>query len=158
MNTATVYPAEAPRSLKARILGSPSAGPLLVLFGFCVIFALTNPRFLATHNLSIILQQTVVIGALAIGQTLVILTAGIDLAVGAICVLGTIVAGKLANLGYDPVLSMGIAVLICTAAGFAAGGLVSGLRLPPFIVTLGILGILTAALRLISEGGRLPGA
>lgn len=51
---------------------------------------------------------------------------------------------------------MGIAVLICTAAGFAAGGLVSGLRLPPFIVTLGILGILTAALRLISEGGAFP--
>lgn len=138
MNTATVSDAETPRSLKARILGTPSVGPLLVLLGFCVIFALTNPRFLATHNLSIILQQTVIIGVLAIGQTLVILTAGIDLAVGAICVLGTIVAGKLVNLGYDPVLSMGFAILLCTAAGLAAGGLVSGLRLPPFIVTLGI--------------------
>ncbi|TAA56702.1 ABC transporter permease [Shinella sp. JR1-6] len=156
MNTATVSDAETPRSLKARILGTPSVGPLLVLLGFCVIFALTNPRFLATHNLSIILQQTVIIGVLAIGQTLVILTAGIDLAVGAICVLGTIVAGKLVNLGYDPVLSMGFAILLCTAAGLAAGGLVSGLRLPPFIVTLGILGILTAALRLISEGGAFP--
>jgi len=156
MTTATVSPAEASRSLKSRILGAPSAGPLLVLIGFCLIFALSNPRFLATHNLSIILQQTVIIGVLAIGQTLVILTAGIDLAVGAICVLGTIVAGKLVNLGYDPVLSMGFAILLCTAAGLAAGGLVSGLRLPPFIVTLGILGILTAALRLISAGGAFP--
>ena len=153
MNTAIASAPDRPRSWKARIVGAPSAGPLLVLIAFCVIFAFTNPRFLATQNLSIILQQTVIIGVLAIGQTLVILTAGIDLAVGAICVLGTIVAGKLVNLGYDPVLSMGFAVLLCTISGLAAGGLVSGLKLPPFIVTLGILGILTAALRLISEGG-----
>lgn len=153
MNTAIASAPDRPRSWKARIVGAPSAGPLLVLIAFCVIFAFTNPRFLATQNLSIILQQTVIIGVLAIGQTLVILTAGIDLAVGAICVLGTIVAGKLVNLGYDPVLSMGFAVLLCTISGLAAGGLVSGPKLPPFIVTLGILGILTAALRLISEGG-----
>jgi len=87
---------------------------------------------------------------------LIILTAGIDLAVGAICVLGTILAGKLANSGYDPVLAMALAVLACTAAGVAAGSLIAGLRLPPFIVTLGILGIITAALRLISAGGAFP--
>ncbi|MEZ2128130.1 MULTISPECIES: ABC transporter permease [unclassified Sinorhizobium] len=153
MNTATVSSPQASPSLKARILGPPSVGPFLVLIGFCVVFALTNPRFLATQNISIILQQTIIVGTLAIGQTLVILTAGIDLAVGAICVLGTIVAGKLVNLGYDPVLSMSFAILLCTLSGLAAGGLISGLRLPPFIVTLGILGILTAALRLISQGG-----
>ena len=121
MNTAIASAPDRPRSWKARIVGAPSAGPLLVLIAFCVIFAFTNPRFLATQNLSIILQQTVIIGVLAIGQTLVILTAGIDLAVGAICVLGTIVAGKLVNLGYDPVLSMGFAVLLCTISGLAAG-------------------------------------
>jgi fructose transport system permease protein len=151
----TVIPSSPDRkaSLKARIFGTPSVGPFLVLLAFCIIFAMTNPRFLATHNLSIILQQTVIIGVLAIGQTLVILTAGIDLAVGAICVLGTIIAGKMVNLGYDPVLSMGFAILVCTAAGLSAGSLISALKLPPFIVTLGILGILTAALRLISSGG-----
>ncbi|WP_137931600.1 ABC transporter permease [Mesorhizobium comanense] len=141
------------RSIAKKVIGTPSVGPLLVLLAFGVIFSLTNPRFLATQNLSIILQQTVIIGTLAIGQTLIILTAGIDLAVGAICVLGTILAGKLANSGYDPVLAMALAVLACTAAGVAAGGLIAGLRLPPFIVTLGILGIITAALRLISAGG-----
>ncbi|MDX3926144.1 MAG: ABC transporter permease [Shinella sp.] len=153
MTASTVSPPQASPGLASRILGTPSAGPFLVLIAFCVIFTVTNPRFLATHNISIILQQTIIVGTLAIGQTLVILTAGIDLAVGAICVLGTIVAGKMVNLGYDPVLSMGFAVLLCSLAGLAAGSLISGLRLPPFIVTLGILGILTAALRLISEGG-----
>jgi len=156
MSAVPVSPPEKTSGVVAKIIGVPSVGPLLVLLAFGLIFAITNPRFLATHNLSIILQQTVIIGTLAIGQTLVILTAGIDLAVGAICVLGTIIAGKLVTSGYDPVLSMAFAVLVCTAAGFAAGGLISGLRLPPFIVTLGILGILTAALRLISAGGAFP--
>lgn len=151
----SAVPASPPEKT-SRFLTKPSVGPLLVLLAFGVIFAITNPRFLATHNLSIILQQTVIVGTLAIGQTLVILTAGIDLAVGAICVLGTIIAGKLVMNGYDPVLSMAFALAVCTAAGLAAGGLISGLRLPPFIVTLGILGILTAALRLISAGGAFP--
>ncbi|WP_018182733.1 ABC transporter permease [Kaistia granuli] len=155
--TASSATVATPRAgLMARIVGTPSVGPLLVLLVFGTIFALTNPRFLASQNLSIILQQTVIIGTLAIGQTLIILTAGIDLAVGAIAVLGTIIAGKLVANGYDPVLSMAFAVLVCTAAGAAAGGLISGLKLPPFIVTLGILGILTAALRLISAGGAFP--
>jgi len=156
MSTATVSSPEKERSLLARIIGTPSAGPLLVLVVFGVIFAFINDRFLAEQNLSLILQQTVVVGTLAIGQTLIILTAGIDLAVGAICVLGTIVAGKLTDSGYDPVLSMALAVVLCTLAGGVAGALISGVRLPPFIVTLGTLGIITAALRLISAGGAFP--
>jgi fructose transport system permease protein len=156
MNSASALASGRPSTIAKRLIATPSVGPLLVLLAFGVIFSLTNPRFLATQNLSIILQQTVIIGTLAIGQTLIILTAGIDLAVGAICVLGTILAGKLANSGYDPVLAMALAVLACTAAGVAAGSLIAGLRLPPFIVTLGILGIITAALRLISAGGAFP--
>ncbi len=156
MSTTTVSSPEKERSLLARIFAVPSAGPFLVLAVFCVIFASINDRFLALQNISLILQQTVVVGTLAIGQTLIILTAGIDLAVGAVCVLGTIVAGKMADAGYDPVMSMAFAVLLCTIAGGVAGGLISGLRLPPFIVTLGTLGIITAALRLISAGGAFP--
>ena len=156
MSAVPVSPPEKTPGFMAKFIGVPSIGPFLVLLAFGLIFAITNPRFLATHNLSIILQQTVIVGTLAIGQTLVILTAGIDLAVGAICVLGTIIAGKLVMSGYDPVLSMAFAVAVCTSAGLAAGSLISGLRLPPFIVTLGILGILTAALRLISAGGAFP--
>lgn len=156
MSSATPSAPEASDGLLSRVKAIPSVGPVLVLLAFCLVFAVTNPRFLAPHNLSIILQQTIVVGTLAIGQTLVILTAGIDLAVGAICVLGTIVAGKLVNLGYDPMLSMLFAVVLCTLSGLVAGTLVSRLDLPPFIVTLGTLGILTAALRLISQGGAFP--
>lgn len=151
-------PPPAPSALRGigHFLARPVIGSVVVLAVFVAFFAAMNPRFIAPGNLSIILQQTVVIGTLAIGQTLVILTAGIDLANGAIAVLGTIVAGKLVASGANPALSLVLAIGCCTAAGLAAGLLIARLRLPPFIVTLGLLGILTAATRIISEGGAFP--
>ena len=97
-----------------------------------------------------------VVGTLAIGQTLIILTAGIDLANGAIAVLGTIVAARLVSEGHDAALAMPLAIAVCTFCGLAAGLLVSRLALPPFIVTLGMLGIVTAVTRLYSEGNSFP--
>ena len=63
----------------------PALSPLMVLIVACIAFTIINPRFAQPATISIILQQTAVVAALAIGQTLIILTAGIDLAVGAIC-------------------------------------------------------------------------
>jgi len=87
---------------------------------------------------------------------MIILTAGIDLANGAIAVLGTIVAGRLVNDGNNAALCLLFAILLCTCVGAVAGLLVSRLTLPPFIVTLGLLGIVTAATRLIAQGGSFP--
>ena len=84
---------------------------------------------------------------------MIILTAGIDLANGSIAVLGTIVAGRLVNEGNNAALCLLLAIFLCTCVGLVAGGLVSRLMLPPFIVTLGLLGIVTAATRLFSQGG-----
>ena len=67
----------------------PSISPLLVLLLSFIIFTILNPRFAAPNTIGIILQQVAVIAALAIGQTLVILTAGIDLSVGAIAILSS---------------------------------------------------------------------
>lgn len=142
--------------LAVRLLATPTFGSALVLVVFCVFFSLTTTTFWAPGNLSLIIQQSVIIGTLAIGQTLVILTAGIDLANGAICVLGTILAGKLVDVGYNAGLSLGFAIVCCVIAGLISGGLVSFLRLPPFIVTLGMLGIITAIVRLVSQGGAFP--
>ena len=143
-------------TLVVKALTAPTFGPLLVLIGFGIVFSLTTDTFLATGNLSIVLQQSVIIGTLAIGQTMIILTAGIDLSVGSIAVMGTIIAGSLVNAGYDGLVALIITLLICTAVGVVAGLLVSRVELPPFIVTLGILGIVTAATRLISRGGAFP--
>jgi fructose transport system permease protein len=140
----------------ARFLATPPLGPLVVLLAFGVIFASMTDRFLTPLNLSLIVQQSVIIGTLAIGQTIVILTAGIDLANGAIAVLGTIVAGKLVASGYNAAGALVFAIALCMLVGLIAGTLVSRLRLPPFIVTLGLLGIVTAATRLVSQGGAFP--
>lgn len=134
----------------------PSVGPLLVLLFFCVFFAVTTGPFLTPRNISLIFQQSVILGTLAIGQTLVILTAGIDLAAGGLTVLATIIIGRLAAQGVDPLLCLLLAFCVCVALGSVAGGLVSFLRLPPFIVTLGLLGIVTAATRLFSMGTSYP--
>jgi fructose transport system permease protein len=129
---------------------------LLVLLGFGVVFSLTTSTFLAAGNFSIIAQQCVIEGTLAVGQTVVMLTAGIDLANGAITVLGTIIAARLVSENYAAWPALLLAAAACTAAGFASGALISRLRLPPFIVTLGMLGIVTAAARLYSGGQSFP--
>ncbi|MGD0185707.1 MAG: ABC transporter permease [Roseiarcus sp.] len=139
-----------------RAFTTPTFGPLVVLLGFGLFFSIATSTFLATGNLSIVLQQSVIVGTLAIGQTIIILTAGIDLAVGGIAVMGTIVAGSLVNDGYQGLSALLIAFAITTGVGTTAGLLVSRMRLPPFIVTLGLLGIVTAATRLISRGGAFP--
>jgi fructose transport system permease protein len=139
-----------------RAIATPAVGPLVVLLVFCAIFSVATRTFLAVGNLSLVIQQSVIVGTLAIGQTIIILTGGIDLANGAIAVLGTIVAGRMVNDGGNSVLCLLFGIFLCTLVGVVAGLLVSRLRLPPFIVTLGLLGIVTAATRLIAQGGAFP--
>ncbi len=139
-----------------RVLATPAVGPLVVLVLFGAVFSLNTHTFLAVGNLSLVIQQSVIVGTLAIGQTMIILTGGIDLANGAIAVLGTIVAGRLVNDANTPALCLLLAIFLCTFVGLLSGLLVSRLLLPPFIVTLGLLGIVTAATRLIAQGGAFP--
>ena len=128
------------------------AGPLLALLIAIVIFSVTTDTFFRPQNFSLIFQQSVVIGILALGQTLIILTAGIDLAAGAIAVLGSVVmASVIVVMGGDPLVALLLGVVVCAACGAASGLFVSRLRLPPFIVTLGMLTILVAAARLYTH-------
>src|SRR3954463_10781687 len=120
-------------------------GPLFVLVLAVVFFAITADRFLAPANLSLIVQQVMVVGTLGIAQTLVILTAGIDLSVGAIMVLSSIMMAKLsADSGVPGLLALLIGFLIGTACGLLNGTLVTRLRLAPVIRTLGPLQIFFA--------------
>jgi fructose transport system permease protein len=131
----------------------PAISPLLVLIVAFIVFTIVNPRFAQPGTISIILQQTAVIAALAIGQTLIILTAGIDLAVGASCILAMLVMSNLAaNNGVPGLLALLIGIAFGTLCGFVNGILVTRLKLPPFIVTLGTLSIYTAVGLLYSSG------
>src|SRR3954452_1645647 len=133
-------------------------GPLFVLVLAVVFFAITADRFLAPANLSLIVQQVMVVGTLGIAQTLVILTAGIDLSVGAIMVLSSIMMAKMsADQGVPGLLALLIGFVVGTACGLLNGSLVTRLRLPPFIVTLGTLNIFFALNLYISKSETIRG-
>src|SRR3954466_14956230 len=113
-------------------------GPLFVLALAVIYFSIFADRFLEPANLSLIVQQVMVVGTLGIAQTLIILTAGIDLSVGAIMVLSSIMMAKLSpDAGVPGLLALLFGFLIGTGCGLLNGTLVTRLRLPPFIVTLG---------------------
>lgn len=127
-------------------------GPLLALILTCAFFASQSDRFLTGDNLSLILQQVMVVGVIAIGQTLIILTAGIDLSCGMLMALGGIVMTKLATVSGMPApLAIACGIGITTLFGFVNGALVTAIRLPPFIVTLGTMNIAFAITQLYSN-------
>jgi fructose transport system permease protein len=133
--------------------GKPWLSPLFLLLVAFVVFFIATPTFLTANSMGILLQQTAVVAALAVGQTLVILTAGIDLSVGAIMVLSMMVTATLAKDGGMPaIIALFIGVALATGAGFLNGLLVTRINLPPFIVTLGTLSIFTAIALLYSGG------
>jgi fructose transport system permease protein len=127
-------------------------GPFIALLLACGFFALQSDRFLTGGNLSLILQQVMVVGVIAIGQTLIILTAGIDLSCGMVMALGGIVMTKFATeLGLPPGLAVLCGVAVTTLFGLINGLLVTRIKLPPFIVTLGTLNIAFAITQLYSN-------
>ncbi|MER6125816.1 ABC transporter permease [Streptomyces sp. NPDC001795] len=137
-------------------LRTPIVGPLAALLIAVVAFSITTETFLTAENLSLVLQQSIVIGTLALGQSLIILTAGIDLSNGAITVLGTIVMAKLAFQGGNPVVALLLGLVVATLLGLVNGLLVARLALPPFIVTLGALTVVFAVSRLYSQSRSYP--
>lgn len=125
---------------------TPSLVPLIVLILSILIFGVAlGSKFFSPFAMTLILQQVQIVGVLAAAQALVVLTAGIDLSVGAIAVLCTVVMGKLTfDFGIPAPLSVAIGIAIGTGIGAISGWLVSRVKLPPFIVTLGMWQIVLA--------------
>ncbi len=140
--------------MRARALAT--LGPFIALLVACVVFSVQSPRFLALDNFALILQQVMVVGVLSIGQTLVILTAGIDLSCGLVMALGGVVMTKLAVVnGWPPAAAIGAGMALTTTAGLLNGLLVTRVKLPPFIVTLGTMNIAFAATQIVSRSQSL---
>jgi fructose transport system permease protein len=131
------------------IQGSPIMGPLVALILATIFFATQSDKFLTGANFSLIMQQVMVVGTLAIGQTLVILTGGIDLSNGMIMALSSILTtGLTMRSGVNPILAVLIGMAVCVVFGLINGGLVTGIGLPAFIVTLGTYNIAFALVRI----------
>lgn len=125
---------------------TPSAVPMIVLVLAVIVFGLLSDNFFKATTLSTILQQIAIVGILGCAQTLVVLTAGIDLSVGAIAVFSSVLMGQMTfRYGLPAELSIAIGLALGTLMGFVNGWLVAKVKLPPFIVTLGTWQILLAS-------------
>jgi fructose transport system permease protein len=132
--------------LQAFLHRFPTMIPLIVLLAGTVIFSIAAPsKFLSPLNLSVVLQQVTIVAILGMAQTLIILTAGIDLSVGLIMILASVVMGRTAVVyGVPVVIAFPLGLICGLACGFLNGLIVTKLRLPPFIVTLGTWSIFGA--------------
>lgn len=126
---------------------TPALVPLIVLIAAIVVFGLAlGSKFFSPFALTLILQQVQIVGIVAAAQSLVILTAGIDLSVGAIAVISSVVMGQFTfRYGLPPTIAVACGLAFGTAIGALNGWLIARMKLPPFIVTLGMWQIVLAA-------------
>jgi len=125
--------------------------PFFTLIALFVILSIVSPNFLTGTNLSSVARQTAVINIMALGMTVVIVSGGIDLSVGSILALaGLLGAMTMEKQGIAWGLIVGL--LVGTACGLANGLMITSLRISPFIVTLGTMGIYRGLALIISKG------
>jgi inositol transport system permease protein len=146
-------------------------GPLLFLIILMIVFTALKPSFIDPINVFNIMRQISITGLIALGMTFVILTAGIDLSVGALLALCGMVAAIVAKGGAASTLSLSAsegtgygwfaALLAAVIVGSAAGGIqgltITKLKVPPFVVTLGGLTIFRGLTLMLSNGGPISG-
>lgn len=126
-----------------KLLRTPWLGPLIALLGLYVLFTLLSPEtFARQSNLVTMLRQTAVVGIAAVGMTFTIVLGGIDLSVGSAVALVTVVVAESLRAGMGPLVAAALGVVSGGLLGLCNGGLVAGLKISPFIVTLGTMSVL----------------
>lgn len=129
-------------------------GPFLGLLAVIVLFSLpaeTRPYFLTFHNFKIILTQTVIVAIGALGMTLIIVSGGIDLSVGSSIAFTSVIGALLIQHGWTAAAVVGAAIAAGGAIGLVNGAAIAGLRVTPFIITLGTLGVARGAAKWLAD-------
>lgn len=126
--------------------------PLMFLVVLCTALAIARPGFAHSDNLMTIIRQSAVIIVLAIGQTLLMISGGIDLSVGSVIALAVIVAGRMHMAGFHPIVGVIAAVAVATLAGFINGLATTKAKVAAFIATLGMMGIARGLALVLSNG------
>ena len=130
-------------------------GPFIGLILVTLMFSI-NPdvrsTFLTVYNFKLIASQTVITAIGALGMTLIIMSRGIDLSVGSLIALTSVIAALILSAGFSPVLALLAALGLGAAVGAINGGFIAALKVPPFIVTLGTLGIVRGVALWIAHG------
>jgi len=126
--------------------------PFLTLIALFAGLCIASPHFLTTTNLSSVVRQTAVINIMALGMTMIIIAGGIDLSVGSILAMGGLLGSMAMERGLPIIPSVLAGVLTGLICGFLNGLMTTQLRINPFIVTLGTLGIYRGVALMISNG------
>ncbi len=126
--------------------------PFLSLIILFIALAIASPHFLTATNLSSVVRQTAVINIMALGMTMIIIIGGIDLSVGAILAMGGLIGAMAMEKGFSIPVGVLVGILTGLACGLANGVMITQLRVQPFIVTLGTLGIFRGTALIISNG------
>ena len=117
-------------------------GPFIGLGLIIILFSALEPgRFPTFYNFLTVANQTVIVALAAMGMTFIIVSGGIDLSVGSVIALTTVVTALLVDMGLSPVIAATAGVLSGTVCGMASGFLIGGMGIIPFIATLGMMGI-----------------
>ena len=126
--------------------------PFLTLIALFLILAIASPNFLTPTNLSSVVRQTAVINIMALGMTLIIISGGIDLSVGSILALSGLLGTMLMERKLGIPAGMVVGLFVGAVCGLANGAMITSLRINPFIVTLGTMGIFRGLSLIISNG------
>jgi ribose transport system permease protein len=132
-------------------------GTLFVLFTLSFSLWTLTPYFLTVSNLLNIAEQTSIVAVIAVGMTLVIITAGIDLSVGSVLALAGIVMASVLHAGVPPLAGMLTGLAVGSLCGLLNGLLITRGRLPPFISTLGMMSVARGAALVFTEGRPISG-
>jgi len=133
-----------------------TAGPLIGLLFVSIIFgALVGPRFFGGANLELIARQTAIVCTAALGMTMVIVAGGIDLSVGSVVALTTVVIAVALRADVTPLAAALLGVAAAAGCGLANGVLITGLRVIPFIVTLGMMILIRGAAKGLADERRI---
>lgn len=131
-----------------------NSGILIGLLAMGLVFTISTENFFTVNNLLTVALQTAVIGVLAIAETFVIITSGIDLSVGSVLAVSGVVAGKLMVYGIPVPISIIAGLAVGAFCGLLTGLAITKLEIAPFIATLGVMSIARGAAYIIT--GALP--
>lgn len=136
----------------AKLRSNPVLWILLVAVLMAVVLSLLSPFFMTVGNMTNLSKQVSIVAILAAGQAVVIISGGIDLSVGSVLALSAVTIGSLIQLDVNPAIAMSAGLLAGTFAGWINGMVITRAKIPPFIATLGMLGI-ARGMALVITGG-----
>jgi ribose transport system permease protein len=142
---------------RTKLLHGREVGTLAGLLALCVALWAATPHFATVSNLVNVVEQSAIIGIVAVGMTFVILTGGIDLSVGSIVALSGVALGTAHEAGLPIAAAAGVGLAVGLACGLGNGALITFGRLPPFIATLGMMSVARGVALMLSDGRPISG-